>query len=92
MMFHKNKSASKDISDKDFVQENLGCVLAQQNTKRTFHTDIMTDQNTLQQSETVTETEDDHQVEGKAVTDFSNFDQSSQMDPPSGPQMAYEII
>ena len=47
MMFHKNKSASKDISDKDFVQENLGCVLAQQNTNRTFHTDIMTDQNTL---------------------------------------------
>jgi phosphoribosylaminoimidazole-succinocarboxamide synthase len=28
MMFHKNKSASKDISDKDYVQENLGCILA----------------------------------------------------------------
>lgn len=45
-----------------------------------------TEVNTLQQSETVTETEDYNHVESKGVTDFSNFDQSSQMEPASGPQ------
>ena len=83
MMFHKNHSASKDISDTEFVQENFGSIVAQQKTTRTFHTDMMTEQNTLQQSETVTETEDYNQTDGKAVTDFSNFDQSSQMEAPS---------
>ena len=28
MMFHKNKSASKDISDTEFVQENFGGIIA----------------------------------------------------------------